>query len=330
MPLVMRPFRNTDRRIISELWQRKSREFPAFFTPMSVERFERHILENALFDREGFLLLFDDDRPVGFIHASFAPNDTGDDRSFRTGVLYPPVVPLIPQLREALDTLVLGAEKYLISRGACRWFAGGLANVSPFYNGLYGPCCAEGVLLQDTPVIELFRRHGYFEFCPSRLYRIRLDHYLTPLTDRIREIRRRFAIRKMSCWTPVNWWDANCGRNFESIEWNVFDQQVNPMGQPIAGAVIHKMLPVADDDEDPNVVSVILSYIGVHSRYLRQGIGTSLFSRVCDDCLGDVILPIEMHAIVSGNDERLSNFLKSQGFEEVEENRLLSFRKDVR
>ncbi|MBQ2683892.1 MAG: hypothetical protein IJH68_13470 [Thermoguttaceae bacterium] len=327
--LTLRPFRNTDSRIVSELWQRKSQELPGFFTPMSVEMFERHILDNVLFDREGFLLLFEGDLPVGFIHASFPPNEDWDDRRFDVGIIYPPVVPAFPQLQEALDLLVTGAERYLLSRGAAIWFVGGTANASPFYNGLYGPCSAEGVLQRDKAVVELFCRRGYKKGLSSRLYRILLDHYLNPVEPRVREIKRKFKFQRMPHWTPVSWWDANCGRQFNVMEWNVFDPQTGAAtGRPIAGAVIYRMLTDINDN-DLNAIPFALSFIGVDNAYLRRGIGTALFSRLGDDLLSEIILPIEIHSLVSEDNERLSHFLLSQGFKEVSENRLLSFLKRV-
>ncbi|MBQ1454982.1 MAG: hypothetical protein IIZ25_03940 [Thermoguttaceae bacterium] len=291
--------------------------------------FEQHILDNVLFDREGFLLLFEDDLPVGFIHASFPPNEDWDDRRFDIGILYPPVVPVFPRLQEALDLLVTAAERYLLSRGAARWFVGGMANASPFYNGLYGPCSAEGVLQRDKAVVELFRRRGYKECLSSGLYRIWLDHYLSPVKPRIREVQRKFLFQRMSHWTPVNWWDANCGRKFNVIEWNVFDRQTGAVaGRPIAGAVIHRM-STDINDSDLNAVPLTLSFIGVDNSYLRQGIGTFLFMRLSDDCLAREVLPIEIHSLVSEDNQRLSNFLLKQGFKEVSENRLLSFLKEV-
>ncbi len=325
--MKLRTFANSDARILLTLWQAKREENPNFFTSMTSERLENQILGNILFDPQGLIIAFDDDQPLGFIHVSFAPNGRGTDIDPRIGILFSPIVPAqTPDRQRVIEELIRAGERYFQARGTQRWFAGGYANASPFYTGLYGPCNPDGILESDQPVIDALKSSGYSLFSSSCLFQVMLNQYEMGIDQKIHETRRHYSTQRMSRWTPPNWWEANVYRSFFSYEWNVFDRK--RMQQPIAGAVLHQMLPIQSRNApNPNASNdLVLAYIGVDEKLLRQGIATFLFTEMTADIIGGAIYPVVIYNVVPKMDQRLIAFLQKQGFQQKET--VLSFCKE--
>ena len=84
--LRYRTFRNTDPPLLCAIW--RSRDgYPGLSQPVSVELFEQLVFSKLHFDYEGLVLALEDERPVGFAHASFEPDEQRAAMSTKTGVV---------------------------------------------------------------------------------------------------------------------------------------------------------------------------------------------------------------------------------------------------
>ena len=202
-----RPFRNTDPPAIAEIW-RSQPPSRALVQPMSPDLLEQHVLSKLYFDRAGFILAEEAERPVGFVHAAFGANESGSAIDQHTGVTC--IVMAIPH--EQHDQLVQGlleqSEQYLRSRGASQLYGGGFAAVNPFYLGLYGGSQLPGILDSDTELTQLFHDAGYRPEQSNCVLQRRISDF-RPIVDRQQmQIRRRYQITASFDPPPKSWWDA--------------------------------------------------------------------------------------------------------------------------
>ena len=320
--LTCRTFRNNDSRLILDLWSRKVKEFPEFFAPLSMDLLEGQVLGNMLFDPASLIFAFDGSQEaVGFLHASFCPDVSGERSDPQTGILFAPVVRQDAANREEIfQTLIAAGENYLVSRGAKRWYAGGYANAAPFYTGLYGRCNPEGIYEKETAVLDAFEKAGYHSFSRSLLFRLELSGWRPPVSRKAHEAHQKYVVRRISDWSASSWWEANIYRNFSAAEWNVFaanDRARVP--KPVAGLLIQQMQKnfyTVRAEADP-FLRLILSYVGVLESHLRVGIASFLCASVFQEIAAAEYRPVVLETIVPEGDKRLAAFLDSQKFIET-------------
>lgn len=318
--LTLRPYCNADSHLILDLWSEKVEENPDFFAPLTMDVLESQVLGNILFDPTGFLLAFDGAETVGFLHASYAPNQRGSDINPTTGILFAPVIRNRHSRRDEIARgLIFAGERYLLSRGVSQWSVGGYASASPFWTGLYGRCNPEGINESEKNLLEIFPQLGYQPFDRSRLFRFDSTEFEPSSGAHYAEIKRQYIVRRMPAWIAPTWWDANIFRNFLTTEWNVFPRTDRLTYPPaIAGALIHRMIvptrSIVDDGSE--TVHLLLSYIGVAEQVLRQGIGSYLFSSIVNELLAGEVLPLVIDTLVPERDERLAAFFIRQGYQE--------------
>lgn len=319
--LTCRSYSNADSRRILDLWSHKTAERPEFFASLSMDILEGQILGNILFDPAGLIFAFDGDNAVGFIHASFCPDAQGEGPDTRTGILFSPIARAgAPNRDEILKKLIAAGETYLSSRGAQRWYAGGYANASPFYTGLYGRCNPDGIYGEEGAVLDAFLKGGYHPYGKSILLRLPLNDWHPPISPKAHEAFQRFVVRRIPGWTASNWWEANIYRNFSSAEWNVFARSDRArLPEPLAGLLIQRMQKdfYKFQRDKENIARLILSYVGVMEDHLRMGIGSFLFSSVVNEIRAEEYLPAVIETVVPESDRRLISFLKYQGFSET-------------
>ena len=147
--LRYRSFRNTDPPALVEIWRSRNGQ-PGLLQPMSVDLFEQFVLGRLYFDREGLQLAWDDDRPVGFAHAGFGPDETENHVVTELGttclILTRPDCDEV----EVAAGLLARSEDYLRRRGAKVLYGGGIKPLDAFYLGLYGGSELPGILATDT------------------------------------------------------------------------------------------------------------------------------------------------------------------------------------
>ena len=302
-----------------EVWGDQAARYPDFLAPVTQQVFELQILGNVLFDPAGLLIAYDGATPLGVIHAAFGPNPTGSDLSRMVGILYPPVIRSDRPLDrgEVARVLIEAAEGYLRSRGTRRWYAGGYANASPFYTGLYGWTNPVGICDADTETIEIFRRMGYRPCGASRRFRLVCAPYHPSVTPKMQEVYHKVDIRPSIRLSESSWWEANIYRNFDTEEWNVYFQDALN-DDPIAGAVFRQMTPIYTDrgEMEQKETRFILDYLAVVESQLRRGIGTLLLAVALTD-ISHLCSAFTVDTVADARDERMSAFLLANRFEEV-------------
>lgn len=302
-----------------EVWGDQAARFPEFLAPVTRQVLELQILGNSLFDPAGFLIAYDGKTPIGVIHAAFGPNPSGSDLSRLVGILYPPVIRTdVPVDRgRAAQELIEAAEAYFHAQGTRRWYAGGYANSSPFYTGLYGWTNPVGICDDDVETVEILHRLGYRPCGVSRRFRLVCAPYRPVITPKIQQADNEVVVTRFVRQSEPSWWEANIYRNFETEEWNVLPRDaIND--DPIAGAVFRQMSPTFTPrgEIEQDQTRYILDYIAVVETRLRCGIASLLLTVALSDIArlhGEFIVD----TVVDVRDTRMASFLLASQFTEV-------------
>ena len=224
-----RAFRNSDPPALADIWRSQPPEHGRL-QPMSAALFEQFILSKPYFDNAGLIVAVDDNRPVGFAHAAFGPNEGGDRMARQMGSTCLVMVRPDYQRRGIGGELLARSEAYLRERGAEVIYGGGIAPLNGFYLGLYGGSELPGVLDTDAAEQQLFQSHGYREI--DRVYVLERDLAgFRPVVDRQQmQIRRSSTIETINDPPPVNWWEA--------CAWSGLDQTLYELTARTAGHVV--------------------------------------------------------------------------------------------
>lgn len=200
------------------------------------------MLSKLYFDREGFILAEEAERPIGFVHAAFGPNESGSAVDHQTGVTC--IVMAIPHERHNLlvQGLLEQSEQYLRSKGATQLYGGGFSTVNPFYLGLYGGSQLPGILDSDTELSELFSGAGYRPQQNNSILQRRISDF-RPIVDRQQmQIRRRHQITASFDPPPKSWWDACV---VSQLNCTHFQVSAREGGQSIGTATFWDIEPLA-------------------------------------------------------------------------------------
>lgn len=317
--LTIKSFGNSDISDWLSVWTDQAERFPDFLAPVTRQVMETQILGNCLFDPKGLLIARFNGEPVGFIHAAFAPNRSGTDASKDVGILYAPIVRDAPIPRgEIARALIDAGETYFLSHKTRRWYAGGYANSSPFYTGLYGRTNPDGICEKDTEILNVFHQLNYSPFSSSRRFRLVCAPFRANITPKIQQAHRSTLINRFTRSTEETWWDANIFRNFDSEEWNAFTRDSRD-DEPIAGVLFRRMASTysARGELEQREVRYILDYIGVVETSLRQGIASLLLTAALID-LGKYTHSFTVDTVVDSGDTRLAEFLLANKFKELD------------
>ena len=269
--LRYRTFRNADPPRLVAVWRSLAGR-PGFRQPVSVGLFEQLVFGKLHFDYEGLVLAFDDDRPVGFAHASFGPNEDGTGTSTKTGV-----IAMICVCPDSAETDVAGGllercEAYLRRRGTQTAFGGGFWPRSPFYLGLYGGCELAGVLDSDPVARDAFRSHGFREVEERVVLRRPVRESRLPADWRQAQFRRRMTVQVMMDVPARSWWDACTAGDFDLTRFEIVPRGG---GTPLAYALVRTM-DLSDDSFSGRAAAVI--ELEVQTRHRRQGLASFLLA----------------------------------------------------
>ena len=162
--LTIRSFRNEDPPRLLELWrkiQQRQEAFSLLFFPSS-NQLQAQILGLPMFDNRSIMLAFDDDKPVGYVHTTFAPTDDRYSFDHTTGqICFLCVDPEYPDVSGAAAALIRAGEDYLSKQGAKKIFGGSPSPSAPFYTAFYGGGEALGILHSDQTVHNAFQETDY-------------------------------------------------------------------------------------------------------------------------------------------------------------------------
>ena len=206
-----RPFCNTDPPSLAEIWQSQP-VHRRLLQPVTPQLLEYGIFSKMHFDRHGLIVATRDDRPVGFVHAGFGPNESGTavDRSLGTTymLMLHGDIAADPDSRSLADDLLAVSERYLQEGGAKVLYAGGIHPLDSFYLGLYGGSEIPGVLHTDPTMIEACTRGHYREISRVSIMQCDLSHFRPPFSRRVRQIKRSVQLIETDDLPSSNWWDA--------------------------------------------------------------------------------------------------------------------------
>jgi ribosomal protein S18 acetylase RimI-like enzyme len=269
--LRFRPFRNTDPPAVTAIWRSRD-EQPGLHRPVSVDLLEQFVFGKLYFEYAGLILALDENRPVGFAHAAFGPDESRAGISTDQGVTC--LVLTSPDFAqpEIAAGLLERCEAYLCRRGAKVLFGGSLAPLDPFYLGLYGGSELPGVLDSDTLARQLYPSRGYEPVVRTRLLERNLSDYRPSVDRQQREYRRRLIVEvRMDCPTR-NWWEACTLGNFDLTR---FELVPRGSGTPLATATVRNMQPTPTGA--PAQAAGLVELL-VDPAHRREGLGAFLLS----------------------------------------------------
>jgi ribosomal protein S18 acetylase RimI-like enzyme len=205
-----RAFRNGDPPALAELWNRGIPEAETV-RPLSSHEFDEMALSKLHFEPEGLILAEEDDKLVGFVHAGFGPESL-DGPSRRVDRELGTVAMLVvdPERDDPAveQGLMLEAENYLRRSGAMVLYAGGQAELSSFYWGIYGGSEYSGILEGHRSFQRAAVDRGYEPVAVSIL--LEADLALPETRDlKSTLIRRQTRVEIIGDASPLNWWEAS-------------------------------------------------------------------------------------------------------------------------
>lgn len=205
--MLIRPFQNCDLPTLCEIWRSHGR-LRGKLQGLNPAILEQMVLSKPYFDPTGLLILWDNQAPVGFVHASFGRNEEQNGLDRTQGVLCQIQISDTPRHQEYAGVLLAEAFEYLKAHGAEDVVAGGRFPNSPFYNGLYGGSRSIGVLHEDARVQLWLENSGFQRGAPIQIRHWNLCDF-RPLMDRQQlMIGRSFLLDAQLDPISPNWCDA--------------------------------------------------------------------------------------------------------------------------
>jgi GNAT superfamily N-acetyltransferase len=308
--LRFRRFRNTDPPLVAELWRSREQQL-GLLQPISADGFEQFVFGKLHFDYSGLILAFEDDRPVGFAHASFGPASSRKGISTETGVVCLVLVRPDCHVTDVAQGLLAQCEAYLRSRGAKTIFGGAICPNNPFYLGLYGGCELPGILDSDTVARQSFVAQGYAEVRRTLVFRRNLTTF-RPVVDRQQmQCRRRMLVQTRVDPPAKDWWEACTTGDFDLTR---FELLVRGATSPIAHVTVREM--ACDKGISHGRAAGILNlFVDRESR--RQGCACYLLSEAFQAMAAQGIAIVEAQTT---DDNAAGNAVfRKLGFEEVAE-----------
>lgn len=253
-----RTFRNGDPPDLARIWNRQP-PLDERLGEMTSLLVDEYVLSRPYFDRAGLWLALDDLRPIGFVHAGFAPTDDGARIDRRRGAVLTLMVEPREDASAVASRLLERAETYLRSQGAEQIFGGSPVALTPFYWGLAGGCGAIGVSDGDELLQRTLQAAGYQAQSRHRLLRRALPGF-RPNWDRLyARWKRQAKVVVAHDDSTANWWEAATLTFNERLRVDVFEA---PGAAPRATMRFWDLRPMSDIS-------------GVH--------GQGLFGLQCDD-----------------------------------------------
>ena len=202
-----RCFRNTDPPHLLSVW-REQPPARGLMQPISNMLLEMFVLSKPYFDRQGLIVAAVQDEVVGFIHAGFGPDETGDQLSRDVGITCILAARPGENRAEVLAGLIERSETYLRSHGATELRVGGNYPMCPFYLGLCGGSDLPGVLSTDDEMDQFYQSHGYQSNQQCIVFDRDLQRYRVPVDRQLMQHRRKYGLLPQVNPTDVPWWDA--------------------------------------------------------------------------------------------------------------------------
>jgi ribosomal protein S18 acetylase RimI-like enzyme len=305
-----RPFLNSDPPHLVEIWRSQPPE-RGLVQPMSVALLDQFIFAKPYFDRHGFIVAVDDDRPVGFVHAAFGPTDDQRQLSTDWGVTCLVMVRPNYQRQGIGAELLKQAETYLQGRGAKVLYAGGIRPLNGFYVGLYGGSELPGVLDSTPRAQKLFQSGGYREIDRTVVMQRDLMSFRPPV-DRVQmQIRRKHCVQVAYDPPPRNWWEACTYGCFDRARFDLLQTQGATI---LASALFWNLQPLASSW---GVQAAGLYELEVRPELRRQGFATFLLGEAFKQFQSQNVSLVEVQTMKSN--DAAQKLYQKLGFQTIDQ-----------
>jgi ribosomal protein S18 acetylase RimI-like enzyme len=310
-----RPFYNSDPPLLAEIWNAQPRQ-RGLAHPITTPQFEDGILSKSYFDRHGLIVATKDGQPVGFAHAGFGPDDSGNWLETEFGVTC--MVMVRPEEQETTLGLELltHSEAYLRDRGAKVLYGGGIRPLNPFYLGYYGGSELPGILCSDIWRQELFRAAGYVEADQVVIVHCDLSNFRPPINRQQLLLKRSTQITYDVNPASSPWWTACTLGILEPVRFDLVDKL--KAGVVYGHASFWTMEPIA---QSWGVRAAGMIDLEVDATQRRRGMATCLLSESFRQIQLQGFSLVE--AQVMHNNEPALGLYRKLGFNEVDRGAVL-------
>ena len=266
-----RPFCNSDPPHLAAIWRAQPPQ-RGVLQSVSVPLLEQRVFSKPYFDRHGLIVATVNEEPVGFVHASFGPDDQQSSLSTEVGATQLLMVRSEYYDSELPLALLAQGEQYLQQKGAKVLYAGGIYPLNGFYLGLYGGSELPGILSSD-PFVGWVRTLGYQEIDRVIILQRGLASFQAHASRKQRQLRREFVFRKQWSPPPTNWWEACTMGSLDRIE---FGLSKGTGGPRVASVWFWDVEPLASAW---GLRTAGISDLYVQPEYRRRGLATSLLNQ---------------------------------------------------
>jgi ribosomal protein S18 acetylase RimI-like enzyme len=224
LPIHYRTFRNPDPPALVQIWNQSFAGRGAAFlqgaTPL-----EYHVLAKPYFDPAGLIMAVEDDgTAVGFVHAGFGPDASGQKLAYDPGVICALAVQPSARGHGVGSELLRQATVYLRGKGAKSIYFGGAGIRQPFYWGVYGGCEPAGVLNSEASADPFLRKNGFEVYASQVVFQRLLDQPLTIADARFAGIRRRTELKITPRASAKTWYDECVIGPLEMLHFQLYEQ----------------------------------------------------------------------------------------------------------
>jgi ribosomal protein S18 acetylase RimI-like enzyme len=310
--ISFRPFLNTDPPLLVEIW-RDQKRFPCMASSITVGNLEDLLFGKPYFEAAGLILAFENDRPVGFVHAGFGETIDGNDLERTAGVIS--MIRVVPECSqdEVIQGLMDRAIKYLRERGSQQVNFGSRFPNSPFYLGLYGGSRIPGIVNEDEVAERACQQLGFQESSRVAVFRRSMVGFRTVVDRRQMKVRRAFQIRANADPSLKTWNEAcTMGRNMR-MRFSLIDRK----DESVRGSVSYwDMEPLATSW---GVCAMGMYNLKVDDEARRAGLATFLVGESLRHLASQSIGIVE--AQTSATNEATCGLLEKLGFEKAAEAR---------
>ncbi len=314
-----RSFHNSDPPRLHQLWHscQLGRNAAEGF---SCDIFELFACSQPYFDRYGLILAFDGDRAVGYVHASFAVNESQTELDRRQGILSALMVHPEYRRRGIGRELVARAEQYLLAAGAQTVEAGGGLNRNGFYCGIYGGLEPSGFCSSAAAWKEFFSACGYGPGSETYILRRDLLQSRDPVIAKL--LRHRRNLNLVITDRPANeswWWFVRYGQ-LDSLRFELRSREKDDL--VASGQIIGMDIFIPKW----GVRSVGIRAIHVPESQRRHGYAQALVLEICKRLREESVQLVEAH--VAAENKAAVDLFTTARFEL--HGRLLTFRKTLK
>lgn len=271
--LQYRSFRNTDPPVLASIW-RSRRGQPGLWQPISCDLLEQYVLGKLYFESEGLIIAREDDRPVGFGHAAFGPNEAENGISTELGVICMLMVRPDCAEAEVASGLLEQCEAYLFRRGAKVLYGGAIRPLNPFYLGLYGGSELPGVLESDVIARQVYPQHDYREIDRTCVLRREVASFQAAANRQQIQLRRSTVVEVTIDPPSRTWWEACTTGEFDLTRFRLVSRGGGPV---LASALLRNLEPTGAGG--PTGAAGLIE-LEVDPAQRRQGVATFLLGEV--------------------------------------------------